>query len=276
MHLSTRMLKAITLPHGSTVFAGVRQATPPSRLWIVHLPESGAGLYRGTLSEAAEFVGTDIARRHNYLVINKTGLGPKGKNPKEFENAFRRERRLADAAHVLATLVPADDKIYLIGYSEGAYLAPQIARSDRRVVGMALIGGGTRGWLKEELNNGRGREREIIRREIDKIRRNPNSTQKWNGFSYATWHSYRGDDTLQSLKDLNVSTLAILGGRDKTIDFETTLADLKTLARRQKIDVRVLPNCGHSFSRHWPTVRKVIREVLEPTLSKSPTDFPTF
>ncbi len=99
---------------------------------------------------------------------------------------------------------------------------------------LAMIGGGTRGWLKEELANASPAEKKRVRKQIRMISRNQNSNEKWMDFSYATWHSYREDRTLAALKDLKKPTLAILGARDRTIDLKSTLRDLKKLAAANK------------------------------------------
>lgn len=256
------MLRKISLENGRMLVAAYSRGGAHLRDWLVFLPESGAEFHSGSRAELKGLLGRRIASKFNYLVINKPGVGPKGIDAEAFERSFRRRTRIRDYLAAMKVVIPANDRIFLVGYSEGAYLAPQVARGDARVKSIAMIGGGTRGWLKEELSNAPSRGRAAIRKQINEILNRPRSTEKWNGFSYATWNSYRQDDTFRALRGLKVPTVAILGARDKTIDFKATLADLNKLAKQKPIQVDVLPRCGHSFTGHWEAVGRSLEEFL--------------
>lgn len=257
------MRRKILLTENRSLVAGYSPAPRPSRDWIVFLPESNADFQSGSRTELKKLIGPSLAARFNYLAVNKPGIGPKKTDRIAFENSFRRHYRVQDALKTMRDIIPPGDKICLVGYSEGAYLAPEIGAGDKRVIAVAMIGGGTRGWLKEELSNANGaREKAAVRRQIREIQKRSDSTQKWNDFSYATWHSYREDRTLEALKKLRKPTLAILGARDKTIDLKSTLADLKKLAEKKPIHVEVFPKCGHSFTGHWQPVAQFLAEFL--------------
>ncbi len=199
------------------------------------------------------------------MILNKPGVGQRKLDDSVFEASFRRKTRVRDCLFGLKFMVPRGHKIILVGYSEGAYLAPEIANRDPRIEKFVMIGGGTRGWLKEEMNNARvcrKAEREDLQRQIRRVYRNPKSEEKWNGFSYATWYSYRQDETLKSLEKIRVPALVLLGARDRTIDYKTTVSDLNRLSRKKPISVRVFKNCGHTFISHWPLAAKEIRAFL--------------
>jgi pimeloyl-ACP methyl ester carboxylesterase len=230
--------------------------------WLIFLPESGSEFRYGDRGELEDLVGRRIARSLNFLVINKPGLGPDYFDRDMFEESFRRTRRIEDAVVTLKKLVPKNARIHLVGYSEGAYLAPQLSLLDRRVCSMCLIGGGTRGWLKEELNNASKSEKAEYEKKAREILRSPTSIRKWHGFSYATWYSYRGDQTFRALRDVRVPTLAILGARDRVIDLKTTIVDLVLVSERQQIQIHVFGNCGHYFSKHWKQVSRVLGRFL--------------
>ena len=256
------MRKTISLSQDRSLIAGYSLAAKPSRDWIVFLPESGADFQTGSRSELQKLIGSRLAAQFNFLAINKPGIGPRKTDKQAFERSFRRHYRVRDALDTMKAVIPAGDKICLVGYSEGAYLAPEIASLEKRVIAVAMIGGGTRGWLKEELSNAKPRERAAIRKQIRQIQRRSDSTQKWHDFSYATWHSYREDRTLEALKKLRRPTLAILGARDRTIDLKAALNDLKGLSKSKPIQIEVLPRCGHSFTGHWKPVGRFLSEFL--------------
>ena len=252
----------IPLAKGRALIASYSLAMMRSRNWLVFLPESGSEFRRGDRLELKRLVGTRVAKEFNFLAINKPGVEPEGTDRAMFEESFRRAHRLADAILTLKTVVPKGHRIHLVGYSEGAYLAPQVARLDGRVRTVSMIGGGTRGWLREELSMASARERISYQRKIKEIQRNPSSKLRWNGFSHATWHSYRGDHTLQALRGLKVPTLASQGARDRVIDFKTTIVDLMLVSENQPIQVHIFGDCGHSFSKHWLPVSRVLGRFL--------------
>ncbi len=256
------MLVKVRLSHSRMLIAGVSRVAG-SRDWVVYLPESGSGFLNGTRAELRRHLPARVAARFNYLVINKTGLSAGGVDRPMFERSFRRDLRVRDALAALKKLVPADGNIFLIGYSEGAYLAPEIARLDGRVRSVAMIGGGTRGWLKEELSHARGADRKRVARDIRRIYREPQSWEKWHDFSFATWYSYREDRTLKALRGLDLPVLALLGAHDRVIDLKATLSDLKRLKRHQPVEVQVLKNCGHEFHGRWNSVRRSLFEFLD-------------
>lgn len=256
------MLKRISLRSNRNLIAAYSSAGRDVNNWLVYIPESGSEFQRASRAELNRLIGKKLARKFHFLVINKPGQGPRSNNARVFEQSFRRQGRVHDALTVLRKIIPEEHNIFLVGYSEGAYLAPQIAREDLRVKGVVLMGGGTRGWLKEELSNAGPREKREVRRQIREIYEHPRSTQKWHGFSYATWYSYRADSTLTALKALRIPVLAILGRRDRTIDFKTTLTDLSRLSRTHSITVKVFSNCGHSFVSHWADAWHLVRKFL--------------
>ena len=252
------MQRTIPLKSKRALIASYSLAKRRTTRWVVFLQESGAEFQYAERAELARLIGGRLARQFNFLVINKPGLGPGGTDHAVFEKSFRRAYRVDDALTAIDEIVGKKDKVYLIGYSEGAYLAPQVARLEKRVRAVMMIGGGTRGWLKEELSNADRKSKPAFRRKIAEIMRHPKSLKKWNGFSYATWHSYRHDHTLKALKALDVPVLAIVGARDRVIDRKTTLADLKTLRAKEPVLVYVLRNCGHYFTNHWTPVSYIL------------------
>lgn len=261
------MLTRFTFADGR-FFYGCCTRAAGRRDWVVYLPESGAAFQSGSRAELKQHVGADLAARLNYLVVNKAGLRPRGKDLAVFDKAFRRDLRVRDALAAMKRLIPAGSKIYLIGYSEGAYLAPEIARRDRRVAGVAMIGGGTRGWLKEELAQARPKEREGVARQIRQIYRENHSDQRWHDFTYATWFSYREDRTLKALRGLGKPVLALLGARDRVIDLKAALTDLRALQARQPVQIRLLHGCGHEFTGHWNTVRRTLKDFVRDQLAE--------
>lgn len=261
MRLKTNYQK-ILLRQDRSLIAAYSQASSKSRKWIVFLTESASDFRSAERQELEELVGTKVAKYFNFLVINKPGLTSKRTDRVLFEKSFRRTHRIEDALITMKTVIPKNHEIHIVGYSEGAYLAPQVARRDRRVKTVSMIGGGTRGWLKEELNTAANRDRRDYEKKVKEIYRNPKSLAKWNGFSFATWYSYRGDHTLQALRNLKLPTLAILGARDRVIDLRSTIVDMTLISENQPIHINIFGDCGHYFSNHWHQVERVLGRFL--------------
>ena len=257
----------IGLKNHRWLMASSSLALKKTRRWVVLIPESGSEFRHGRRSELATLVGSKISKKFNFLVINKPGLTAELTDKIIFEKSFRRPKRIEDSLTTLKTIIPKNAQIYLIGYSEGAYLAPQIAECDHRIRSVCMIGGGTRGWLKEELANARPKERTAYKNKIKEIYRNPSSKKKWNGFSHATWYSYRGDQTLQALRKLEVPMLSILGARDRVIDLKSTIVDLMLVSERKPIQLHVFGDCGHYFTKHWSPVSRVLGRFLTEQIS---------
>jgi len=254
---------SILLSSGRSLIASHSLANTKSKRWLVLLTESGSDFRSADRKELESLVGKKVARHFNFLIVNKPGLTPEKTNRAEFEQSFRRTRRIEDSLTAMKLIVPKHHEIHLVGYSEGAYLAPQVAKRDSRVKTVSMIGGGTRGWLKEELNTAPARERKSYTKTINEIYRQPHSLKKWNGFSYATWYSYRGDNTFQALKNLRRPTLAILGARDTVIDLRSTIVDMVLISENQPIHIHIFGDCGHYFSKHWHQVERVLGRFLK-------------
>lgn len=252
----------VSLTFGRYLFAGVSKTKKQSKKWVVFVPESDSEFMPAHRRDLEKLVGRRAASSVNFLVINKPGQHIDHVDPKVFERSFRRQRRIDDAVRAIQQVVPEGHSIHIVGYSEGAYLAPQVALRDKRVRTVTMIGGGTRGWLKEELNTARATEKRDYERAIRKIHRNPNSSEVWNGFSFATWYSYRGDNTLQALRKLKIPMLAILGARDRVIDLKSTIFDLVLISERKDVEIHIFGDCGHQFTRHWHPVSKILGRYL--------------
>jgi pimeloyl-ACP methyl ester carboxylesterase len=258
--------KVIEFKQHRFLVASFSRAKRQTRRWLVFLPESASDFRLGDRGELVDLIGATLSQKFNFLVINKSGLGHEVEDKEVFERSFRREKRIQDALQTMKEIVPRGDQIHLVGYSEGAYLAPQIARLDKRVKSVAMIGGGTRGWLKEELSNATPKEKPFYEKKIQEILMNPSSQKRWNGFSHATWHSYRGDHTLHALRGSKLPTLAILGARDRVIDLKATIVDLMLVSENKPIQIHIFGDCGHNFTRHWVPVSKVLGRFLSEQL----------
>jgi pimeloyl-ACP methyl ester carboxylesterase len=236
---------------------GVREylAAEDRGLWLVGLPGSGLESWDFDWRERRSLLGGWGGGVH-LLMVNKPGLDEEGRvrDAAEFERSFRREMRVRDYAEFLRRRIPAGDRILLLGFSEGAYLAPDLARRDRRVRALALLSGGTRSWLDEEVYKSARPAQALAR--VARVYGRPHSrTQGWCGLSNATWMSYDCDTTFESLRRLDIPVFTAHGLRDRLVDVHSVLADLTELRRRhgKAITSRVYPNADHTLGTRWLT-----------------------
>jgi len=229
---------------------------PDSRKWIVFLPGSAIDMVSADDKDLLALLPKGKRTAH-FLVINKA------------RDAITRQRRLEDTLSVLKQMIPRHHDIILIGYSEGAYIAPSIALRCRRVRGLVLLAGGTRGWIEDELNRMSPGEAVRTIPEILKILSRKTPDRLWRGHRHDTWYSYAADTTLNALKRLNIPVLSVAGSRDELVDVPTLLQDLHVLKRskRKRLQLKVLKGFNHDFNHRWDIVgrstQRFVGQILE-------------
>lgn len=245
------MFQPFTLHDGRRLL--IREIRGASDVWVVFLPGSSAEIWDFDWAELRALFDP-MQGRANLLVINKPGMLPNGKvQPRAFEASFRRDRRVRDYLEVMRRCVPKSARIFLLGFSEGAYLAPEVALHDSRVRALSLISGGTRSWIDEEILKPCALNLGPVFRRVGRIYARPHSTSEhWFGISHATFTSYDNDRTLESLEKLNRPILAIHSDRDVMIDLDSARGDLLRLKREGKdITLRLFEGVDHTLEHLW-------------------------
>lgn len=245
------MLSPFPLSDGRIVY--VRESNVGASHWIVFLPGSSAELWDFGWGECRALL-EPMRGKANLLQVNKPGIDGDGKVDKRvFEKSFRRQQRVKDYAEILRECIPSQHGIFLLGFSEGAYLSPEVALHDARVRALSLICGGTRSWLDEEILKDCAVNLRPILKRVGAVYAKPRSTRlKWHGNSHATWTSYDGDDTLKALEKLALPVLAMHASEDIMIDNDSARADLLRLKQEGKdITLRMFDGVDHTLERHW-------------------------
>ncbi|HMN68920.1 MAG TPA: dienelactone hydrolase family protein [Bdellovibrionales bacterium] len=231
----------------------IRESLTGSRWWIVFL--SGSAAEWTDFNESERSV---LTRRFdlppNILVIGKPGVLPSGRViDSVFEPSFRRDTRVRDYLEVMRAWIPPGDRILLMGFSEGAYLSPEIALRDDRVRALALISGGTRSWIDEEIFKMGSRQEGKVLKRIARVYARPESRAlTWFGNSHATWMSYDNDRTKEALEKVKVPILAIHGDKDRMIDLDSVRADLRAVRRAgREVEMHMLKNVDHTLQDSW-------------------------
>lgn len=246
------MLTPFKLSDGRSLF--LRETNAGASHWVVFLPGSSAELWDFTWAEQRALL-EPLYGRANLLQVNKPGIREDGSvNKRAFEKSFRRNIRVKDYAEIIRECIPTRGTVSLLGYSEGAYLAPEVATLERRVRSMTLISGGTRSWLDEEIFKPGATNLNPILKRIASVYARPTSTiLRWHGNSHATWTSYDNDNTLHSLEKLKLPILALFASEDVMIDLESARTDLERLRRElgKDITLRTFDGVDHTLERYW-------------------------
>lgn len=250
------ILRSVRLRDGRNVVVGFREAPIENRKWVVFLPGSSAQLHQAEEYDIQKLLGSESDHTH-FLVINKAGLKiDKSINKKVFEKSFQRSQRIDDVIEVIRKIVPRGHEICLVGYSEGAYIAPEIATRLPSVKALVLMAGGTRGWLAEELRKMKPKELLGAADRLVEIYAQKNPKKKWKGVTHSTWLSYDNNQTLRALEQLDIPVFSIYGDEDELVDTVSVAQDFKWLKRMKPalVQHKTLSGFGHDFNERWDLV----------------------
>jgi pimeloyl-ACP methyl ester carboxylesterase len=246
------MLTPFKLSDGRSLY--LRETNAGASHWVVFLPGSSAELWDFTWAEQRALL-EPLRGRANLLQVNKPGIREDGSvDRRAFEKSFRRHTRVKDYAEVLSECIPARGTVSLLGFSEGAYLSPEVALLDSRVRAMTLLCGGTRSWVDEEIYKPSALNLRPILKRIGQIYANPGSLKKkWHGNSHATWTSDDNDNTILALERLRMPILALFASEDDMIDNDSARGDLERLKREDGRDiiVRTYQGVDHTLEHCW-------------------------
>jgi dienelactone hydrolase len=156
-------------------------------------------------------------------------------------------------------------KVFVLGHSLGAHVAPAIGARDHGLAGLILLAGNSRPLedlvleqyaylfsLKGKLSDEDKKELERIKKAVAKVkdpRLSPDTPAKELplGLSAAYWRALRAYDPVKTARGLEMPLLVLQGERD----YQVTPADLagwkKGLAGREKVTFKSYPALNHLF-----------------------------
>ena len=226
-------------PDGSEIIHHLKTPEQPGdHPVVVYLDGSGCRtVMRVFMSNLDPLVATGAA----VVAIEKRGVVDAGTRcSDEFLRTNDRHQRLADTRQLLDALDAIDPlwdgRVFLIGASEGAQIAPQLAAEYPCVAGLVLLGGGGLAQHREiELLAARHAEQgdaapkdldadlTALREEFDAIQAEPDSTRTWRGRdnTYRRWASYLWYAPLDHLLQCEVPMLLVHGVFDESSPVES-------------------------------------------------------
>lgn len=175
-----------------------------------------------------------------------------------------RAEAASEAIDYLLKKLPIDvDKIIVMGYSEGAQVAPKVAVLNKKVTHVVSLVGNALNHLFDFILEARLKaERQQISpeesqaivdslyREYAKIYQNPQAIdQSWYGATYLKWSSFSKTTPLENMLKLDIPILYVAGGKDNN---QTILgmdyAKLEFLRQgKNNLSYKVYPRCNHFF-----------------------------
>jgi dienelactone hydrolase len=190
--------------------------------------------------------------------------------PEMIENMTVKEEVIDDALIALKLIRNTDDidtkRIFLLGHSLGATVAPRIALQDPDLAGIIIMAGLIRSLedtildqftyiynLNGKITAQQKAELKTLKEKVDRLK-DPDYNDKITpqdlplGVPIAYWRDLQNNKPLDAVKKLNLSILILQGGRDyqvlESIDFEGWK---NALNDRTNVNFKLFPNLNHLF-----------------------------
>lgn len=195
-------------------------------------------------------------RAHGFAVLGyeSRGVEPEDDGRRcspEFLASNNRHQRLHDARAVLERarkLYPSwDGRLIVLGESEGAAIAPEVAAEAEGTMALVLLAGGGRTQAEDLLLLERRRYEEAgaapeeieaavaqVVETFDRIRAAPTSAELWLGRTYQWWNSYLWYAPLEHLMRVQAPIFLAHGTRDASVPVESSDAIAAAFAEAGK------------------------------------------
>jgi alpha-beta hydrolase superfamily lysophospholipase len=271
------------LPDGGSAWVYTLQAEqPPEKAKAAVLYVGGSnGSVLSAMGAMASFVMMDL----QVFLLERRGLGPEGKTDEEaLWISADREQRIADAlsqAEVILQGLPAELPVLLVGASEGADIAAELAARSNgsspggaRIGYLLLLGGGggmsqadeLRILVRREPNAlGIGGMTELdaafqnIEQYASAVRAADSSAELaavdalgrelWLGHPYRRWASYLWSPPTRALTSLDLPIALVHGAEDQSVPIESARALVEQFRRlgKENLTFIELGGADHSF-----------------------------
>jgi dienelactone hydrolase len=185
------------------------------------------------------------------------------------ENVTIKEEVIDDALAAVALLRKTKGidpkKVFLLGHSLGAMMAPRLGKEDKEIAGLILLAGATRPLgdvMIEQLtyiSSLAGNLTDEQKSEIEKLKKqaaraqDPKLTAETPdselpaGTTAAYWLSLRGYEPAKVAESLGQPLLILQGERDYQVTLEDFAGWKKSLGERKNVELKSYPKLNHLF-----------------------------
>lgn len=184
-----------------------------------------------------------------------------------YKNTYSLDSRAESASYAIDFLLKKlsvdQQKVIVMGYSEGAQVAPRVAVLNKKVTHLVCFVGNTLNHfynfiIEARLQAAKGvithnesqRVVDSLYNEYEKIYADPKSTTKeWYGDTYLKWASFCKTTPLESMLSLDIPILYVAGAKDNNqsiIDIDYAYLEFLRKGKRN-LTYKVYPNCDHYF-----------------------------
>jgi len=200
--------------------------------------------------------------------VESDGNGfPIYKEPTEYKEKISLSWRVESANSIINNLIIKEkidtSRIVVLGFSEGAQVAPKLAKENDNITHLLLFGGNGLNQLLDPIINARlkatrGQISEIdAQKEIDslfieykRLYDEPNNTKKqWWGYTYKRWSSFTETDPYKYLLELNIPIYIANGSLDENSVLSADYIQLEFIKnKKENLTYKTYPNCDHQFN----------------------------
>ncbi len=250
---------------------------------LVYLDGSGASpLFQKLDAGVGSTVVVDFQQLRNeykILLISKPGVPfidevksdkngyPIDQEPIEYKKKLSINWRVESASSIIDDLIMEKkidtSKIVVLGFSEGAQVAPTLAKENKNITHLLLFGGNGLNQLFDPIINARlkascGQISEIdAQKEIDslfieykQIYKEPKNTDKeWWGHTYKRWASFTENDPYKILLELDIPIYLANGSLDENSVLSADYIQLEFIKnKKNNLTYKTYANCDHHFN----------------------------
>ncbi len=250
---------------------------------MVYLDGSGADpLFQQVEQGISSTIAMDyqqLSKNYQVLVISKPGVPFIGKGPlsvagySDYKEPVAYTERLSlawrvESAHLIIQKLVEENtvdptRIVILGFSEGAQVAPFVAEKNQHVSHVLLFGGNGLNQFFDPIITARQKaltgqtSEESAQRTIDSlysvyadIYAQPASTQKrWWGHTYKRWASFAQRDPLEVLIELDIPIYMANGSLDENSVLSADYIKLEFIRQgKQNLTYKTYPNYDHQFN----------------------------
>ncbi len=222
----------------------------------------------------------NLSKDYRIAVISKPGVPfidevgsdpatgfPTYDEPEAYTETLSEAWRVASADMVIDDIFKKvaveEERVLLLGFSEGAQVAPHVAAANDKVTHLMIFGGNGLNQLYDPIITARYKaERGQLTHEqaqaeidslftvYDQIYRNPESTTDfWYGHTYKRWASFAKNPPVESLKKLDIPVYIAYGSRDENPVVSADFIKLEFVRMgKQNLTYKVYPDFDHSFN----------------------------